>query len=236
MAKTYIEIVNEVLLDTNEVPLQEANFAASRGFHTFVKNAVNRALMDIVNESDEWPWLAGMPANQSLSMHTHKVITSRRKPIYEFPEDHSAIDWDNIIIEDMREKKTYPMTSIATSTWKRYANSEAYLGRSEDDLDRPTGIYRLENHKGFGVTPVPDHNYAIYYTAWSAPAFLNAFNDTLPFPDKFYNVLVSRARYYAWIFRENEEMAGFADKDYSQTLANMKRILIRPTFMRMRAV
>lgn len=236
MAKTYLDIVNEVLLDTNEVPLQVTNFNVTRGFHSFVKNVVNRALMDIVNESDEWSWLADTPMDTSLSMHSRMITTKRREAIYLFPEEHSAVDWDTIVIEDVSERKSYPLTTISTTAWKRYASSEAYLGRDKNELGRPTHIYRLDSHDGFGLTIVPDKTYRIYYNAWTAPTFLINHNDTLPFPDKFYNVLVSKARYYAWLFRENKDQAGFADKDYNQALARMKRILIRPAFTRMRAV
>lgn len=236
MAKTYLEIVNEVLLDTNEVPLTAVTFANARGFQAFVKGAVNRALMDIVNESDEWPWLANATLDSNLSQHTNEIYTERRKAVYEFEEEHSAVDWDSFLIEDLKEKKTYPLQSIQLEVWKRFRAGDATLNREEDVLDRPTFIIRTTDHSGFQVSDIPDKAYRITYTSWKAPSLLTAYDDTLPFADRFYNVLVLRAAYYAWRFRENLQQAGQTRGDYGRELANMKRILIRPSFQRMRPV
>lgn len=236
MTKTYIEVVNDVLLDTNETPLVEALFYQTRGFHSFVKSAVNRALMDIINESDEWPWMANKPMDLSLSMHTNRMLTKRREAVIEFPEDVEGVDWDTIVLEDLQEKKSYPLTTISVDEWHRISSDEAYLNRRKSDLGRPTHVFRTADHSGMGFTIIPDKAYAVYYTSWKAPQFLARHDDTLPFPAKYYNVLVSKARYYAWLFRENKDLAGFADKDYNQGLDRMKRALIRPNFTRMRAV
>lgn len=236
MAKTYLDLVNDVLLDTNEVPLTSSNFGIARGFQVFVKSAVNRALMDIVNESEEWPWLANAPLDPQLSVHSNEILTVRRQAVYTFDEEYSQVDWDSFIIEDLQEKRTYPLTSIQLEVWKRYRSSDAYLNRDSKDLDRPGFIIRTPDHGGFQLSEVPDKTYRIRFNTWGVPAFFVNYDDTLPFADRFYNVLLLRAMYYAWKFRENREQAGMVERDYQIALNRMKRILIRPTFQRMTAV
>lgn len=236
MAQTYLSIVNEVLQDTNEVPLTALNFTAARGFHIFVKNAVNRALMDIVNESEEWNWLANAPLNPQLSMHSNQINSVRRTAVYTFPEEYSAVDWDSFVLEDLQTKRSYPLSSIQLEVWKRYRSSDAYLSRDEKDLARPEFIIRTPDQQGFQLSTVPDKQYRIRYNTWKAPTFLVNATDPLPFPDRFYNVLILRATYYAWKFRENKDQAGMTRGDYIKEIAHMKRILCRPAFQRMRAV
>lgn len=236
MAITYLALVNEVLQITNEVPLTSLTFSAARGFQMFVKNSVNRSLMDIVNESDEWPWLANAPLNPNLSVHSNEIMTVRRQAVYAFTSVSSAIDWDSFVIENLQAKETTPLSSIQLEEWKRYRASDAFLNRKERDLGVPTHIFRTPDHSGFQLTTIPDKAYRIRYNTWKAPTFLVNDTDTLPFSDQFYNVLVLKAAYYAWKFRENNEQAGMSRGDYTKAVSHMKRILIRPNFQRMIAV
>lgn len=236
MAKTYLDIVNEVLMDTNEVSLNAGNFGVTRGFHSFVKLAVNRALMDIVNESDEWPWLANSTLDSTLSLHTNVLTLVEDQIVYTIQTLDQSIDWDTMVIHDIEDNRSYPLCPVSAKEWQRERSWEAKGDRNTEEKGRPTHVYRTHDHLSIAFTSVPDKAYEVRYTTWKAPTFLTAYTDTLPFPDKFFNVLVNRARYYAWMFRENKDQAGFADKDYNQTLTNMKRIMIRPIFTRMRAV
>lgn len=235
MAQTYLSVVNEVLQDTNEVPLNALTFNTARGFHIFVKNAVNRALMDIVNESEEWNWLANAALNPNLSMHSNQINTIRRTAVYSFAEEYSAVDWESFVIEDLQTRRTYPLDAVQLEEWQNFKASEAYLNRDEKDLARPTHVIRTPDHSGFQLTAIPDKQYRIRYSTWKAPEFLVNATDKLPFPDRFYNVLILRASYYAWKFRENTDQAGMTRGDYIKAVAHMKRILIRPAFTRMRA-
>jgi hypothetical protein len=236
MAKTYLQIVNEVLQVTNEVPLTTATFTTARGFQIFVQNAVNRALMDIVNESDEWPWLANTPLDPNLSLHTNQFTLTKGLPVYTFDTTSSTIDWDTFILEDLETDETFPLFAVQIEDWKRYRADDVFINRKDTDLGRPTHILRTQDHLGFQVTAVPDKAYRIRYNTWKAPAFLVNSTDTLPFPDKFYNVIILRASYYAWKFRENKEQASMSKGDYLKAVAQMKRLLMRPTFQRMRPV
>ena len=236
MSFTYLDLVNEVLRDTNEAPMNLQNFNQARGFHAYVKSAINRALMDIANSSMEWPWLANMPMDTGVSAHSNEIITERRKVIYEFPDDVREVDWDSFVVTDMRGKATKPLTPISYEEWQRYHSADVLSNRDVADLGIPTVVYKTKDGRAFGLSNVPDKAYRIQYIAWHEPAVLKEATDTLPFSTRFYTVIVSRARYYAWTFRENDQQASMARMDYVDGLANMKQILIKPIFNRMRAV
>ncbi|WMX18605.1 tail protein [Aeromonas phage 1233] len=236
MSMTYLDIVNEVLRDVNEVPLSITSFAQARGFHAFVKGAVNRSLMDLANASDEWPWLANLPSNIGVSAHTNEIVTKRRQVIYQFPDEVREVDWDSFVVTDMRGKESIPLTPISYEEWQRYRHADVLSNREEADLGTPTVVYRTKDGQGFGLSKVPDKAYRVQYIAWREPTILSAPTDTLPFPDRYYTVLVHRARYYAWMFRENPQQAQMAFRDYEAGVSRMRQSLIKPIFQRMRAV
>lgn len=236
MPLTYLDIVNFVLHDTNEASLTSANFMQTRGFHSFVKEAVNRALMDMANESDEWPWLANLPQNPCISAHTDSVKTDRRKALYEFPDNIMDVDWDSFVVVDMSGKTATPLRPISYEEWQQQSSSDVLANRSVATLSRPQVIYKIPDGTGFGVSPVPDRDYRIQFIGWHSPTLLFTATDTLPFPERFYTVLVSRARYYAWMFRENIQQASAAKGEFEQGIKRMKQSLLKPTFNRMRAV
>ena len=58
MSATYLELTNELLHELNEVSLTSASFANAKGVQKHIKECVNRAYLDIVNEEPQWPFLA----------------------------------------------------------------------------------------------------------------------------------------------------------------------------------
>lgn len=233
---TYLDIINAVLRDTNEVPLTTTNFHNARGFHAFLKEAVNRALMDIVNSSTEWTWLANVPLDVGVSAHSNEIETDRRVAIYEFPEDVMEVDWDTFVLTDMRGRESSQLHPISYEEWAHFGHADVLSNRTKEDIGKPTVIYKTKDGRGFGLSPVPDKSYRIQYISWHSPKLLRDPSDPLPFPDRFYTVLVHRARYYAWMFRENLDQARLARGDYDEGLRTMKQALIKPVFNRMRVV
>jgi hypothetical protein len=58
MSVTYLDLTNELLHELNEVALTSASFANAKGIQKHIKECVNRAYLDIVNEEPQWPFLA----------------------------------------------------------------------------------------------------------------------------------------------------------------------------------
>jgi len=240
MALTYLDVTNIVLREVNEVPMTEQQFINSRGLPQFAKQAVNRAYLDIVNSSREWPWLIEKSYTPTRSLVTNVAEGER---YVDLDETYNQFDWDTFYITDKDLEVNDPdvtrevsenLTFIEYDEWVR-------LYREEDLKEGNTGsipkyVFMYPDKGTFGISPVPDQQYSILYDAWKVPIFLDLPTDTLPFPDEHYTVLVSRARYYMWLFRENDKQAAFAKGDYQIGLMQMKGQLLSTQLTRIKAI
>ena len=92
MASTYLQLVNEVLRDMNEVELTSATFASSRGVQTTVKDYVNRAIADIINSDLNWPFThakGSIDVIAGKALYSHASIASTLK----------YVDYDNMFLQ-----------------------------------------------------------------------------------------------------------------------------------------
>ena len=58
MATSYLDLTNELLRELNEVVLTASNFASAVGVQAHVKDALNKAYFDIINQEPQWPFLS----------------------------------------------------------------------------------------------------------------------------------------------------------------------------------
>jgi hypothetical protein len=98
---------------------------------------------------------------------------------------------------------------------------------NNDDADTqqygvPRRVIKSPDGRNFGLSPIPDKPYKIWYFAYDLPAELDAFGDAIVFPDVYRVVLIARARYYMHQFKENPQAAAFALEDYKRGLKLMK--------------
>ena len=47
--------------------------------------------------------------------------------------------------------------------------------------------------------------------------------------DRYTSVLLAKARYYIWQFKDNPQAAAFANEDYKKGLRSMRSNLLEPT-------
>lgn len=239
MAKTYLDLVNVVLRDINEVPLTETNFGAARGLQAFVKEAINRALMDIVNYSDEWPWLTNVPlTSASPSTDTFTTVAGQREYLITRQETDGEgnlvdvaidnIDWDTFLFVDVDSaSRVFPLP---------YTDYDFVAKSLPVSDDKPEFVYRPLNNTHIGVYPTPDKEYPISYISWKPPVLLSETTDEIPFDERWYTVVVSRSRYYAWMFRENIQQAQVANNEYERNVKRMFLKYMLPNYDGMRAV
>lgn len=224
--KTYLEMVNIVLRDVNEVPLTSAGFATARGFQAFVKESVNRALLDIINFSDEWPWLVNTSLNVGKDPFTNEI------PLVEDTREYAvvatdSIDWDTFVVTDDDDNRFR----------LKFISFPEFLLRSSTSKGRPTHVYRSADSQYAGFWPLPtDESLTVSFVSWQDPVVLVNDTDTIPFPDRWYPVLVSRARYYLWMFRENVDQARVARDEYDFNIKQMFKALMLPSATVMRAI
>jgi hypothetical protein len=241
---TYLSLTNEILREMNEVALTSSTFANAIGVQQHVKDVINRAYFDIVNEEPQWPFLATAESGATDPMYGNVYIETvagtrwyELKPASSsLTSDYGYIDWDNFYLTTVGvsgESAPYEARNlrfVTTEEWKDFYR----LGENLDDADTqqyavPRRIIKSPDGRKFGVSPIPDKVYRIWYFAFNLPTALDAFGDETVFPDVYKTVLLARARYYVHQFKEDSQAAAFALEDYKRGLRLMKLHLMEPT-------
>jgi hypothetical protein len=244
MAATFLEVTNEVLREMNEVPLTSSDFSSAVGIQQHVKDCVNRAYLDIVNEEPQWPFLATAlsgatdPNYGNASVET--VAGTRWYTIKpsstSLTTDYGYIDWDNFYLTTIGvsgESAPYTARNLRFTSieeWKDYFR----LSENKDDADTqnygvPNRVIKSPDNRSFGLSPIPDKVYKVWFYAYDLPTELSAYGDEIVFPNIYKPVLIARTRYYVYQFKENPQMSSFSLEDYKRGLKLMKLNLMEPT-------
>ena len=243
MATTYLDLSNEVLRELNEVVLTSGSFASATGIQGFVKDAINKSLFDVANAEPQLPFFsAGVSSSTDPFYGNVTVATVAGQRWYtlkasssSITSDYAAVDWDDFYITTINvsgESAPYTSTGLKYLTladWKRYYRD----AENADDADtqsygEPRYVYKSPDHRKFGLSPMPDKVYNVHFYAFEKPTALSAYNDTIPMPEQYSNVLTARTRYYVHQFKENIQQAAMALDDYKKALRHMKSNLINP--------
>jgi len=90
----------------------------------------------------------------------------------------------------------------------------------------PKYIYKTQSGK-FGLSPVPDRNdYSIVIEYWKEHTELSAHGDTPDLDDRYADLIVTKARYYAYNLRSDPEHAMIANKEYEDGLKRLQKDLV----------
>jgi len=243
MATTYLDLSNEVLRELNEVVLTSGTFASATGIQSFVKDAINKSLFDVANAEPQLPFFsAGVSGSTDPFYGNVTVATVAGQRWYtlkasssSITSDYAAVDWDDFYITTINvsgESAPYTSTGLKYLTladWKRYYRDT----ENADDADtqnygEPRYVYKSPDHRKFGLSPIPDKVYNVHFYAFEKPTALSAYDDTIPMPEQYSNVLTARTRYYVHQFKENIQQAAMALDDYRKALRHMKSNLINP--------
>lgn len=233
---TFLEYVNIVLEEINEVPLSPQQLPTARGLHQFTKNAVNRAYLDIVNTPDaKWPWLqAG-----DISLDTPDKQLSGEKTLVTYGEEwypipvedpyKDVVDWDNIYLKNSKGERV----TVKSMTWSYF--NEYLDGRgNREAVGEPEMIVQSADGRSLGLYPNPEEPYTICFRVWTRPARFKNAEDIIPLPDQFSNILVNGAAHYVWRFRENLEQANFSFQMFERGVKDMRRIYSNQSLNRLR--
>lgn len=113
--KSYLELVNDVLRELNEVELTSASFANSRGVQTAVKGFVNKSVNDLYSAEIQWPWL-----------HTKGTqVTYSGQQEYTFPTAFRLADFDSFRIKPTERVSNGEFTSGITD-WATVSGTPVY--------------------------------------------------------------------------------------------------------------
>lgn len=236
---TYLDVVNTVLGEMNEVKLSSADFTSAVGFQAYVKDAVNRVLNDINTENYKWPFLStGNSTEPHLGNAVINCVEGQRwydikSGSLSIDTDYGFVDWDTFFLTtygvagETAPYTTYKLTPTSLLTWQRiYASSEADAKFNNSDYGMPLRFFKSRNGRQIGVSPLPDKAYKIYFFAYDQIASVSAATATFPFQEQFVqSVLIPGVRKYAWMFKENETQRQVAEEDYKKGLRRMREIL-----------
>ena len=243
MATTYLQLCNEVLREMNEVELTSSNFGSSVGVQTHVKDLINRSYLDMVNEEPQWPFLATGESGATDPMYGNTYVETvagtrwyELKPASSsLTTDYGYIDWDNFLLTTVGvsgESAPYTIRNLRFTSieeWKDYFR----IAQNHDDADTqnygtPDRVIKSPDNRKFGLSPIPDKVYRIYFYAYDLPTALSAATDAIVFPDVYVPVLINRSRYYMHQFKDNAQASAFANEDYKRGLKTMKMHLMEP--------
>lgn len=243
MATTYLQLTNELLREMNEVALTSSNFASAIGIQAHVKDCVNRAYLDIVLEEPQWPFLSVGDSGTTDPMYGNTYVeTVANTRWYELKpasdsilDDYGSVDWDNFYLTTVGvtgESSPYTAKNLRFTTvdeWKDFYRAKENADDAEDaNGGEPKRVIRSPDGRMFGLSPIPDKVYRVWFYAYTQPTQLSAYGDTIVFPDMYKTVLLSRARYFIHQFKENIQPAALALEEYRRGLKLMKSNLMTP--------
>ena len=133
--------------------------------------------------------------------------------------DENNLDVDYVrVSEDIPVKKLRYMTY---DNWNR-VYLERDLANNSSAYGTPDIVYPTQDKK-FGLTPVPDKsNYSIQYEYWKVHTDLSAHGDTMDLDDRYKDIIINKAKYYAHILRSDLQSAQLADREYKEALKIMR--------------
>ena len=241
---TYLNLTNELLRELNEVVLTSSNFSDAVGIQAHAQDCINRAYSDIVMAEPQWAFLAtgerGATDPFYGNVYVETVAGTRwyelKASSSSITADYGSVDWDNFYLTTIGVSgASAPYTSqnlkfITTEEWKDHLRES----ENEDDANaqswgEPKFVIRSPDARKFGVSPIPDKVYRVWFFAWDLPTALDAHGDTTVFPDVYTPVLMARARYHFHQFKDAPQQAAFALEDYKKGLKQMRSALMNPT-------
>ena len=143
--------------------------------------------------------------------------------------DFDSVNWDMFTLVDTNSPYTNNKLAFTTlTTWRaNYAEAEEESARTAN-YGVPVRVIRSSDGRRFGLSPIPDKIYNIHFFAYDRPAALSADTDTVLFPEQYKPVLLARARYYIYQFKDNIAQSQLALDEYKKGLQSMADNLNSP--------
>ena len=233
MAKTYLALTNELLVEMNEPEVSA--ISSGVGVQKQVANCVNRAYFDIVDAVDDWSWLStAEPDDPYYGNTTIPTVVGQRWYLSKAGStgvdgDFDSVNWDMFTLVDTNSPYTINKLGFTTlTTWRsNYAQSEETAARTSQ-YGVPLRVIRSSDGRRFGLSPIPDKVYNIHFFAYDRPTALSADTDEVAFPEQYKTVLLARARYYIYQFKDNIAQSQLALDEYKKGLQSMADNLNSP--------
>lgn len=226
--QTFLYLTNRVLKAFNEVKLDSMTFDTADGFYEEAKDDVNQAIFDIYMEEDTfWPW----------AWRTDVITTVVGTQVYSLSTSAISVDWDSFILnrDDSQDVTADYLPSLEYKVWLSTGKRQHDMNINiPDGFSKPRQIVRRPDNSVF-ITTVPDKIYTIGYEYYTVPEPLVNYDDETVIPAPFVQLIIDKALYYAYMFRDNVEQAQLAQDRYERNVNRVRRISI-PQFQNVVAV
>ena len=239
MAKTYLAMTNELLVELFDSELTW--ISTSVGINNLVSYCVNRAYFDIVDAVDDWSWLSTSNPQDDYYGNTYiETVAGTRWYLLKsgsanVDSDYDSVNWNafTATTEGVSGKSApYTINKLAFTTltvWRdTYAKAEELDKSDSQTYGTPLRVIRSSDGRRFGLSPIPDGIYRIYFFAYNRPSELSADTDEVLFPTQYKPVLLARARYYIYQFKDNIAQSQLALDEYKKGLQSMADALNSP--------
>ena len=209
---TYLELCNAVLRELNEVEI--SSVASTRGIQSAVKDFINKAQKDIINSEVEWPF----------TYSTGTITTVAGTGEYSLESDLKTVNEDSVVLNPGTDKSLKLLEFVSYDEYNK-----SYLSSNSDPNDghlgEPDKFYITPDYK-IGLYKEPDKAYNITYEYYATHTDLSSNTDTPTITERFHDVIVNRAKYYAYMLRSDLQSAQLAERDYKEGLTRMRVELI----------
>jgi hypothetical protein len=215
----YLQLCNAVLRELNEVEI--VSVSSTRGIQSAVKDFINKSQKDIINSELEWPF----------TYADSTITTASGTGEYTLAADLKTIDQDTVFINLGGTKSLTPLDYLA---YDEYIREYLSLNSDPNDnhLSEPSHFYITQDSK-LGLYPEPDGVYTVSYQYWSTHSDMAGNTDVPVIPERFHDVIVNRAKYYAYMLRSDLQSAQLTERDYREGVTRMRVELInRKDYMR----
>ncbi len=117
---------------------------------------------------------------------------------------------------------------ITIETWRKHYRDSDDSAKDSGEYNLPTKVIMSPCGRKFGLSPIPDKAYRVYFYAWEQINELDKADDEVLYPEQWTSVLSARARYYVWQFKENIQLSALALEEYKKGLRLMKAYTGKP--------
>ena len=148
---------------------------------------------------------------------------------------NNTVTTTNLDVDYVRISENIGVKKLKYITYDDWQNKylETDLSNTSSSQGTPDYVYHTQDKK-FGLSPVPDKsNYTIQYEYWQIHTDLSAHGDTMDLDDRFKDVIITKAKYYAYVLRSDPQAASMAVKEYDNQLQYLRSEYINTkTYMR----
>jgi len=117
---------------------------------------------------------------------------------------------------------------IPVDEWKKHYMEADDSAKDTGTYGQPLRVFMSPCGRKFGLSPLPDKAYRIYFYAWEQLVELTNADDEVRYAEQWTSILSARARYYVWQFKENTQLATLALDEYKKGMRLMKNYTGKP--------